>query len=252
LGAGGYGVVVVERGEWSDGVVVRVRTPVWTRVPGFCALGYPARLECPGLLYPVVGIRVAALGLVFELIELVYHVVLEFELVFELVFELGVLLGPEVGLHELLYLVVPGFEPVVLVCLAFVAFELSVLVLGLPVYVCLAVVVFDLLWLVSLLVGPSFELSKLVCLDVPGANLVSVLVSVVSRREYLFLLLVEFPVFVTLVLVVFVFQPFPLISLVYLGFGLAFFDVVVGFLWYWTGLGFQAVVLAIVAVVFVL
>ena len=194
--------MVVERGEWSDGVVVRVRTPVWTHVPGFCALGYPARLERPGLLYPVVGIRVVALGLVFEL-------------AFELVFELGVLLGPEVGLHELLYLVVPSFEPVVLVCLAFVAFELSVLVLGLPVYVCLAVVVFELLWLVSLLVGPSFKLSKLVCLDVPGANLVSVLVSVVSRREYLFLLLVEFPVFVTLVLVVFVFQPFRLISLVY-------------------------------------
>jgi hypothetical protein len=46
-----------------------------------------------------------------------------------------------------------------------VVFELSVLVLGFPVCVGLAVVMFEPLQLVSLLVGPSFELSELMCFN---------------------------------------------------------------------------------------
>ena len=71
-------------------------------------------------MHPAVGIHVAALGLVFdliwllgfvfELLKLVYLVVLKFELAFELIFELGRLLGPEVWLPELLYLINPIFK----------------------------------------------------------------------------------------------------------------------------------------------
>ena len=57
-------------------------------------LEYPARPEHPELMYPIVGIQVAALGLVFELIWL---------------------LGVVFELPELVYLVVPGFEPLALV-----------------------------------------------------------------------------------------------------------------------------------------
>ena len=132
--------------------------PVHAQIPGFCVLGYPAQLKCPGLLYLVVGIHVTALELVFKL---VYLVDLKFELAFELIFKLGMLLGPEVGLLKLLYFIIPGFKPIMLMYLTLIVFELSMLMLGLPMFVCLTTVMFELLWLISLLVGPSFKLSKL-------------------------------------------------------------------------------------------
>jgi hypothetical protein len=46
---------------------VGMRGPTRTLVLGFCMLGYPARFERSGLVYPVVGIRVVAPKLVFEL-----------------------------------------------------------------------------------------------------------------------------------------------------------------------------------------
>ena len=171
-------------------VVVGVRMPTRTLVLGFCMLGYPARLERPGFVYPIVGVRVAALGFIFELIPL---------------------LGFVFELPELVYLVVPGFEPP--------AFVYPVLVFLLRVSVFWSVheflfLVSFVLRFVSLVAFYSFNLSVLVFLVV------------------LVCLVVGFPIRLGLVFAM---------------------GVVVGGFWgYWTGLRFQAVVLAVVTVAFVL
>jgi hypothetical protein len=102
---------------------VGVRVLTRTLVLGFCALGYPARLERPGLVYSAVGVQVTALGLVFKLVRL---------------------LGFVFELPELVYLVVPSFEPLALVYPVLI-FEPLVLVL--------VTLVFELLVFVYLVFG---------------------------------------------------------------------------------------------------
>jgi hypothetical protein len=119
----GYQVVVVKRGCWSDGVVVRVRTPVWTRVPGFYALGYPARFE--------------RLGLVFELPEVGYLAVLQIKLEFEPLGLVSFLINHLLGLLELVCVVIVVYEAVVLVCPVLADLDLLVFVLDLSSLGCL-------------------------------------------------------------------------------------------------------------------
>ena len=143
--------------------------PTQTLVLGFCVLGYLAQFKHPGLVYPIVGIHVAVLklifklvqllGLVFQLLEFIYHAVLKIELMFKLIYKLARfqglwfefprfeaitvlvvelcaccaqtcigLLGPIVKLSKLLCLIVLGFEPLVLVYLI-LAFLLHIIVL---------------------------------------------------------------------------------------------------------------------------
>ena len=189
--------------------------PTRTLGLGFCALGYPARLERLGLVSPVVGIRVVApelvlelvrlLVLVFELPELVYLTVLMFELAFKSIFEplglISLLVDHSLELLELARFVIVVYEVVALVYPMLVALELLGFVLKRLVLVCLVVA---LVLEPSVLVCPSDLLVRLFSGLVFGSLIPRCvrLVTVVVGLRWVLIGLVVVRVRVVLVLVV--------------------------------------------------